>query len=52
MDLHENCKILYLEYVNDFLTIEAFASYKGISEALAIAIVQHGQFIHENSLKG
>lgn len=42
---------LYLEYVNDYLTIEKFAEHKEISENLARQIINEGRAIHEQNCK-
>lgn len=34
---------MYIEYVNNFLTVERFASYYGISEDMANAIINDGR---------
>lgn len=38
---------LYLEWVNDFLTVPAFASYHRITEAKAYRIINIGRKCHE-----
>jgi hypothetical protein len=42
---------LYLEYVNDYLTIEKFAERKEISFSAAMTIVSEGRRIHEENCK-
>ncbi len=39
----EQITTLYLSYVNDFLTVEKFAEYYGISEILANDIINKGR---------
>lgn len=39
----------YLEYVNDFLTVERFAEYHGITEKHAILLIDLGREVN-NSL--
>jgi hypothetical protein len=42
---------LYLEYVNDFITVARFAEHHEISEGLANAIIEEGREInHSNEL--
>lgn len=38
---------LFLDYVNNWLTLAAFSSYHAYSEATGAAIVNYGQEIHE-----
>lgn len=38
---------LYLEYKNDFITVEAFADYHHIVTAQASLIIMSGKAIHE-----
>lgn len=37
----------FLEFLNDWLTWDAFASAKGVELDLACAMVEHGKKIHE-----
>jgi hypothetical protein len=37
---------LYIEYVNDFLTIEAYARYKGFRKDFATAVINAGRKIN------
>jgi hypothetical protein len=37
----------FLEYLNDYLTIECFADHKGIDDALAQFIINNGRALHE-----
>ena len=39
----ELTKKMYLDYVNDFLTVERFAEYYQISEEYALAIINEGR---------
>jgi hypothetical protein len=39
----ETLEAMYLDYVNNFLTVGVFASYYGISEELATAIINEFQ---------
>lgn len=50
-DIHEKCQEMYLEFVNDFLTLEAFASYHGLGLPFAMQIIEHGKFYHETTLR-
>lgn len=38
---------MYLEYVNNFLTVERFAEYYGISEELATLLIKEGKKLHD-----
>ena len=37
---------LYLEYINDYLTIAKFAEHKGISEQFAKSLIEEGKAIN------
>ena len=52
MDIHDKCADLFLDRFNNFLTLEAFADWYGLPESLAIEILKHGEFVHENRVKG
>lgn len=39
---------LYVEYCNDFLTVERFARYKGYSLFFAKAVINSGRKINHN----
>ena len=39
----------YLEYVNDFLTVDAFASYHGLTRSFAARLINAGRQV--NSLR-
>ena len=41
MQLHD----LYLEYVNDFLTIKAFSEYHALSHSVALKLIEVGREI-------
>lgn len=47
MNTCDRLQSLYLEYVNDFLTLDAFADYLFISVEEAHAIIEAGKAIHE-----
>ena len=40
------CQEMYLDYFNNFLTIEGFADWYGIGEKQAAAIISAGRKIH------
>ena len=40
---------MYLDWVNNFLTIECFAEYYEIEEDTARAIINEGREIHNNN---
>lgn len=37
----------YLEYLNDYLTVECFADHKGIDDKLAQFVINEGRKLHE-----
>lgn len=39
---------LYIDWVNNFLTVERFAQYYGISEELAQMVIDHGRDQYRN----
>ena len=39
---------LYVEYYNDFLTVERFASYKGFNIHFAKSVINSGRKINHN----
>lgn len=39
---------MYIEYYNDFLTVERYASYKGLPLSLAKAAINAGRKINHN----
>ncbi len=39
----EQVEVLYLSWINDFLTIECFAEYWRLDEGLAIDIINKGR---------
>lgn len=39
---------LYVEYINDFLTVECFARYKGFRLDFAKAVIKSGRKINSN----
>ena len=39
---------MYIEYYNDFLTVERYASYKGMPLSLAKAAIKAGRKINHN----
>ena len=38
---------MYLDYVNNFLTVESFSEYYNISEEFAVALIKEGKKIVE-----
>lgn len=42
---------LFLEYFNDYLTVEKFAEHKGISEGRAWRIIQLGRVLHDRRVR-
>ncbi len=51
MDIHDKCAELYLSYLNEFLTLDGFASFYGLPDALAREILKHGEFVNGNRVK-
>lgn len=47
MTLKEHLHEAYLDYVNNFLTVERFAEYYGISEELARLLISEMREWHE-----
>lgn len=45
------CADLYLEWFNDYLTVEKFAEHKGFSEDEAHLIIMLGRIEHERRVK-
>ena len=43
---------MYLDYVNNFLSVEAFSSHYGISVDLAILVIKEGRILHELNCVG
>ena len=48
--IHQQKAVIYLDWVNNFLTVEGFASYYGISIENASKLIEEGRTIHEQSL--
>ena len=46
----ERLNTLYVEYLNDFLTVEKFAHYHGIGVDDMQKLIDLGRHIHQNSL--
>lgn len=42
-----NAEQFYLEWYNDFLTVERFAEYHGISSETAMALIEQGKNDHK-----
>jgi hypothetical protein len=43
LTMHDSIEALYIEYINNFLTVEAFAEYYGYSVAFATALIAEGK---------
>ncbi|AUR93548.1 hypothetical protein NVP1187O_235 [Vibrio phage 1.187.O._10N.286.49.F1] len=43
---------MYLDWVNNFLSVEAFAAHYGISVDLAILVIKEGRILHELNCSG
>ena len=48
MDIVEFCESFYLDYVNNYLTMDAIASAYHIPAVLASHILEYGRTIHYN----
>ena len=46
------CQEMYLDYFNNFLTIERFAEWHAIGEKQAAAIISAGRKIHQHKTEG
>tara|TARA_R110002012_G_C11608828_1_gene607968 strand:- start:1422 stop:1667 length:246 start_codon:yes stop_codon:yes gene_type:complete len=42
---------LYLDYVNNFLTVETFATWHGLKQQGAKSLINKGRQYHENRIK-
>lgn len=40
---------LFLSWVNDFLTVDAFAAYYGMTRATALRVISIGRTLHERN---
>ena len=49
--LKEICEDCYVLYLNDFLTIEYFAEYYGVSEEFSSSIINEGKRLREFRLE-
>ena len=49
-NLQKTLETLYLDYINNFLTVERFAEYYGISEDFALALLREAQNNYTNNL--
>lgn len=43
---------MYLDWFNNFATVEKFAEYYGITETEAVAIIDAGKKIHNQKAEG
>lgn len=50
-DLHLQLTALYLEWINDWLTIEKFCEHHGIPESAAKKLLTVGEELHERDVK-
>jgi len=48
---HTQKALIYLDWVNNFLSVEGFASYYNITVTQANKLIEEGRIIHENSAK-
>ena len=46
MNIRETLQNIYLQYVNDFLTVGAFADYYGVDDETADWLIDRGRQIH------
>lgn len=42
---------MYLDYVNNFMTVAAFADHYGIDDATALEVIEDGRELHEEKTK-
>lgn len=47
MGLATDLQELYLDWVNNFISVLAFAAHHGMTEKQATATIEHGRVIHE-----
>lgn len=52
INIRKNLIDVYLDWVNNFITIPAFADYYGVSESEAKAIIDLGRKLHDEHLGG
>jgi hypothetical protein len=48
MITYKTIQLEYLEFFNNYLTIEKFAEHRGLNIEIAKTIIENGKFIHEN----
>lgn len=48
--MRENLKVLYLDWVNNWLTLEAFATHHNVSTAYAKSLINKGRRYHEEDV--
>lgn len=51
INIRENLIDVYLDWLNNFVTIPAFADYYGLSEEESKKVIDLGKKIHERRLK-
>lgn len=49
--LTEALRNAYLDYTNDFLTVQAFAEYYALDKAQALQVIELGRAIHEQQVE-
>lgn len=49
--MKKRLQFLFLDYFNNFLSIEGFSSYYGFNQERAKRIISLGRKIHENQFK-
>ena len=52
INIRKNLIDVYLDWINNFITIPAFADYYGLSESEAKAIIDLGRKLHDKYLGG
>ena len=50
MNIRKQLQEIYLQYVNDFITISAFADYHHIDDQTASLLIAEGRAIHEQEV--
>jgi hypothetical protein len=48
---HKQKAVIYLDWVNNFISVEGFASYYGVTVEVANKLIEEGREIHENLAK-
>lgn len=49
--IHKQKAVIYLDWLNNFISVDGFASHYNITTAEANKLIDEGRIIHENSAK-